>query len=273
MQARYHARNTAPAILALAILTTLTGCAALPPTTQPQAQTGETDRSGLGAINGRGSLEELRDAEMAREHAEMRAREAEVAMARARALAGLAREHAEARSREAEAALSRAMALESQLVNFNGAPERSRPKAPGRGMEEMAQNAQGMDMQQTSRGMVLTLGDVLFDSGRADLKPGAARTINRLSEFMAAHPRHTVLVEGHTDNTGDPVFNRRLSLQRAEAVRDALMLRGISPHRVAVRGLASDYPVASNATSLGRQKNRRVEIIISDDTGRIPERF
>ncbi|WP_200171660.1 OmpA family protein [Ectothiorhodospira shaposhnikovii] len=266
MQAQHHIRKTGLAIMGLAILTTLTGCTTLPPPNQ--AENRSQQGLGMTARDDRNSLEELRDAELAREHAEARAREAEIAMARARAMAGMAREHAEARSREAETALARARELESRLVATNETTGRQQITR-----SQPADRTPPAEMQQTARGMVLTLGDVLFDSGKAELKPGAARTLTRVSEFLAAHPGHTALIEGHTDNTGDTAFNRRLSLQRAESVRDALVLRGVAAQRINVRGLGYDYPIASNTTSLGRQKNRRVEIIISDQSGRVPEPF
>ena len=157
-----------------------------------------------------------------------------------------ARLRAEKASKEAEAALTRARELEGQLAELKAKP--------------------------TDRGMVLTLGDVLFDTGRAKLKAGAMRTIDQLAAFMNQHPARTVLVEGHTDSVGSAAYNRKLSEQRADSVRFALMNRGISNTRIMVKGLGLEYPIASNATAEGRQTNRRVEVIISDDSGRIAER-
>ncbi|MFP4683626.1 MAG: OmpA family protein [Ectothiorhodospira sp.] len=264
MQAQHHARKAGLAILGLAILTTQTGCVTMPPSSSSGSQS--QPGFGMSTQGDPDSFDALKDAERAREHAEARAREAEVALNQARALASSAREHAEARSREAETALIRARELESQLEGGNETEDR-----PQADRSRTADPAPMQNMQQTSRGMVLTLGDVLFDLGRAELKPGAARTIKRLSEFLEDHPNHVALVEGHTDNTGNADLNRRLSLQRAESVRNALVLRGVPPERIAVKGFGSDYPIATNDTAAGRQKNRRVEVILSDESGRIPE--
>lgn len=116
--------------------------------------------------------------------------------------------------------------------------------------------------EQTARGMVITLGNVLFATGRSELLPGAMDSIDRLAAYLTSAPRKTVRIEGHTDNTGSEQTNQRLSRERAEAVRNALMARGIDGQRITAAGLASSRPVASNATAEGRQQNRRVEIII-----------
>lgn len=116
--------------------------------------------------------------------------------------------------------------------------------------------------KQTSRGMVLTVGDVLFDTGQATLKPGAYPDISRLAQFLRENPDRNVQIEGHTDSTGSLTTNTILSERRAQAVADALVAAGVAPGRVETRGMGSDYPVATNATAAGRQQNRRVEIVI-----------
>jgi outer membrane protein OmpA-like peptidoglycan-associated protein len=123
---------------------------------------------------------------------------------------------------------------------------------------------------QTERGLVLTLGDVLFETDQAALKPGADKTITNLTEFMAKYPERRVRVEGHTDARGSDEYNLQLSQRRANAVRDALMSRGVSSDRIMTSGLGEGYPVASNDTSAGMQQNRRVEIVISDEDGNFP---
>ncbi len=124
-----------------------------------------------------------------------------------------------------------------------------------------------LQAKQTDRGMVLTLGDVLFDTGKASLKPGAMRTIDDLAAFMQQHPERRVLIEGYTDSVGSESVNQDLSERRANAVRDALALRNVAFDRVQVHGLGERYPVASNDTSAGRQQNRRVEVVFSGDAG------
>lgn len=116
----------------------------------------------------------------------------------------------------------------------------------------------------TERGMVMTLGDVLFATAKADLQPGADSTIQRLAGFLEEYPEKTVLIEGFTDSTGGADFNQGLSERRALAVRQALVNAGVSATRISTEGFGMSRPVADNATAEGRQMNRRVEIVIQD---------
>jgi outer membrane protein OmpA-like peptidoglycan-associated protein len=119
----------------------------------------------------------------------------------------------------------------------------------------------------TPRGMVLTLGDVLFDTGRADLKPGAGRTLDQLTQFLTEHPDRRVQIDGFTDSVGTDSYNEELSQRRANAVREALISRGIASSRIGTEGYGKSYPVADNNDSGGRQLNRRVEVVIGGDNG------
>ncbi len=124
----------------------------------------------------------------------------------------------------------------------------------------------------SERGLVITLGDVLFDTGQAELKGSAMGTISKIANFMRTYPTRTLLVEGFTDSRGSETYNLDLSQRRANAVRSTLTAGGVEASRIAVRGYGESYPVASNETPVGRQLNRRVEVIISDEEGRIVER-
>lgn len=135
---------------------------------------------------------------------------------------------------------------------------------------ELEQQLRELQAERTERGLVMTLGDVLFATGRADLTPSAMTRLDRLAQFMQRYPDRTVRVEGYTDSTGSADSNLRLSEMRAQAVRAALVARGIDPARVVTQGLGEAQPVASNATESGRQQNRRVDIVISD-TGSVAE--
>lgn len=126
---------------------------------------------------------------------------------------------------------------------------------------------EGLQAKQTDRGMVLTLGDVLFNSGRSELRPAAMRTVERLADFMQQRAKLSVLIEGHTDNVGEDAYNVNLSQQRADAVGSALASHGIGVQRVRSHGLGETYPSASNDSAGGRQQNRRVEIVFSDENG------
>ena len=119
----------------------------------------------------------------------------------------------------------------------------------------------------TDRGLVLTLGDVLFETGSSTLSPGAGRNLDRLVQFLTEHPDRLVQIDGFTDSVGTDSYNQDLSQRRANAVRSDLLSRGISSVRVATQGYGKAYPVASNSESSGRQLNRRVEVVIGADDG------
>ena len=129
-----------------------------------------------------------------------------------------------------------------------------------------------MQASQTSRGIVLTLDDVLFDTGKAQLKPGAERSIDQIATFLNENPERRVQVEGFTDSQGTNEYNLELSQSRADAVAMAIIQRGIDAQRVRALGYGEGFPVASNANDGSRQLNRRVEIIVSNDDAAIPGR-
>ncbi len=129
-----------------------------------------------------------------------------------------------------------------------------------------------LNAQTTDRGMVVTLGDVLFDTGRADLRSGGQRNIEKLATFLKTYPERKAMVEGFTDSVGSDALNQALSERRAQAVRSAMVGQGVAADRIAMRGFGEAYPVASNDNAAGRAQNRRVEIVLSDDTGRIAPR-
>jgi len=120
---------------------------------------------------------------------------------------------------------------------------------------------------QTPRGLVLTLGDVLFDTGRSELNPGASRTMDQLAQFLGEHKDRRVQIDGFTDSVGSDAYNEELSQRRADAVKSALITRGIDPSRISTEGYGKAFPVASNNDSGGRQLNRRVEVVIGGDNG------
>lgn len=138
--------------------------------------------------------------------------------------------------------------------------------------EMLRQRMAELQAEQTDRGMVLTLGDVLFDLNEADLKSAGEKTVGRLAQFMREYENRRVRIEGYTDSTGADAYNQKLSERRANSVRDALINQGISSRRVETRGYGKQYPVAGNDSSSGRQQNRRVEIVISDKDGNIETR-
>jgi outer membrane protein OmpA-like peptidoglycan-associated protein len=171
---------------------------------------------------------------------------AEVAQSQAQAAQGQAliaqreAEAAKAQAEDAQAAAAQAQVRNSQLVIL----------------------LQELNAKQTERGMVVTINDVLFDTNRAELKPGAMRSIEKLGALLRDDRSRRVEVNGFTDSTGSQDTNDVLSARRASAVRDALVSQGVTNDRVIARGLGEAYPVASNDTAAGRQMNRRVEIVL-----------
>lgn len=160
---------------------------------------------------------------------------------------------------------------DARLENMN--LERQRVQLDARSQEVDRARAETLAMQQqledmqarvTARGIVATLGDVLFDSGQAGLKSSSAVNIDKIARFMRAYPDRVAIVEGHTDNLGDDDFNLDLSRQRAFSVRSALVSRGIDGSRITTNNLGETSPVADNNTAAGRQQNRRVEVIFPD---------
>ena len=135
--------------------------------------------------------------------------------------------------------------------------------------ERVQKELKDLQAKQTERGMVLTLGDVLFDTGKATLKPGAYTTIDRLAQVLNSSHSSRVVIEGHTDSMGSDTNNQALSEQRALAVESALLQRGVSGSQIRSVGKGETTPVASNDTASGRQANRRVELIFSQDASRV----
>src|SRR5690606_341775 len=129
----------------------------------------------------------------------------------------------------------------------------------------LEQELSDLKAKRTDRGLVLTLGDVLFATGEATLKPAAYRTVDRLAEVLKEDPGHKVVIEGHTDSVGSEDFNQQLSERRAMAVQSALMTRGVPADQMQAIGRGESMPVASNDDAGGRQQNRRVELIFGDD--------
>jgi outer membrane protein OmpA-like peptidoglycan-associated protein len=174
---------------------------------------------------------------------------------------------AEARTREAQAAQRAAEETARELeLQTRAVSEQSQAtdaaQARARNLErELAE----LQAEETDRGLVLTLGDVLFETGQATLMPGALTTVDRLAQFMGDYPERTVRIEGHTDSVGSDALNQRLSEQRAAAVRDALVARGVDTRRIQTVGYGATRPIASNDTSGGRQQNRRIEVVVSGD--------
>jgi outer membrane protein OmpA-like peptidoglycan-associated protein len=167
-------------------------------------------------------------------------------------------------SRTREAANARASAANSKVVADAALDQRDQAN------QETARVQAELDALKatpTPRGLVMTLGDVLFDTGRAELKSGAGRKMDQLAQFLVEHPDRRVQIDGFTDSVGTDSYNEDLSQRRADAVKAALINRGVQPSRVGTEGYGKAYPVANNTDSGGRQLNRRVEVVIGGDNG------
>jgi outer membrane protein OmpA-like peptidoglycan-associated protein len=132
---------------------------------------------------------------------------------------------------------------------------------------ELQQQIEELQATVTDRGLVMTLEDSLFASGKADLKASAVDDLSTLIAFLHDHPARTVVIEGHTDSLGGCGYNHGLSQRRADAVRSFLVARGIGARRIIALGKGESDPVASNQTAAGRECNRRIEVIIDNPPG------
>jgi outer membrane protein OmpA-like peptidoglycan-associated protein len=194
---------------------------------------------------------------------------------------GIAQEAAKRKT--AELAVTQASAKREQLRLEARTAEADAAKQQAAISQETAVQQQALIAQQemqlkelkakkTERGLVITLGDVLFSTNKAQLKSGGMRNVQKLADFLKQYPQRKVLVEGFTDSTGSDSLNQELSERRANAVRTALVDMGIGGDRINTRGYGKAFPIADNDTAASRQLNRRVEIILSDDNGNIAPR-
>lgn len=170
---------------------------------------------------------------------------------------------------EAEAAAAKAKAeqdaLKAQELAAQAEAERARRAAADLRAQLLDQFNRVLETRDTPRGLVVNMGDVLFDVGKFNLRPEAREKLAKLSGIVLAHPGLTLAVEGHTDSTGSDELNRKLSEDRADAVRSYLVQQGLPEAGVTAQGFGKSSPVADNSTAAGRQKNRRVEIVVSGE--------
>jgi outer membrane protein OmpA-like peptidoglycan-associated protein len=207
--------------------------------------------------------DELQQGEAERNRVLLQAREQEAQ--RAQQLAQQRSTELEQRETQLE---QRTQELEQQTVVAQEAEQRAQELEQA--AAELEAQFAALEAEQTERGLVVTLDDVLFSVDETALQPGAATTLQRIAQALDENPDRNILIEGHTDSTGDASYNRNLSERRAEAVRSALVDQGVDPSRVATRGLGESFPIAANDTPAGRQLNRRVEIVLSDQAGEFP---
>jgi outer membrane protein OmpA-like peptidoglycan-associated protein len=122
-----------------------------------------------------------------------------------------------------------------------------------------------LETQETARGLIVNISDVLFDFNKYTLKPGAREKMAKVSGILLAYPGLKIQLEGHTDSIGSDEYNQKLSEERAGAVREYLVSQGVPANTVTAIGFGKSQPVESNDTAAGRQKNRRVEMVVSGE--------
>jgi outer membrane protein OmpA-like peptidoglycan-associated protein len=235
-----------------------------------ERDTATADASRLTAERDKATADEAR---LAAERGKTEADAARVAAERDKAGADAARLAAERDKAGADAA--RVAAETAQ-----GRAETGRLAAEGQARDAAAQSEQDkaalrarlrvqlnliLATRETTRGLVVNLSDVLFDTGSANLKPGAREKLARLSGILVSHPGLHIAIEGHTDSVGAVDYNQKLSERRAESVRAYLVQQGMPSTDVGAAGLGEGTPVATNGTAAGRQQNRRVELVVSGD--------
>jgi outer membrane protein OmpA-like peptidoglycan-associated protein len=211
---------------------------------EKEAAAAEAGEKAKSEAEAQAAAEAKRQAELtAAKEAQMRA-EAAKAQAEAEARQAAEKTNAEAASAEAARAQAATAALRAQLLKQ---------------LNEVLQTTD------TPRGLVVNMADVLFETGKYALSQDAQLKLAKLSGMIQAHPGLNLAIEGHTDTTGTPDFNMKLSQQRADAVREFLAKQGMSPDTITAKGMGQDSPVADNSTPAGRKLNRRVEIIVSGE--------
>ncbi|PYV09441.1 MAG: flagellar motor protein MotB [Acidobacteria bacterium] len=252
-----------------------------------KAETEEATKRTAEAVAARAAAERAKlEAELAAERAARERAEVEAAraalVAQQQALqneAANARQAADSESRQRVAAESARAAAESQQRTALAEAERSRQAAEQ--SERFRQQAEAektelrsrllnqlssiLQTRDSVRGLIVNMSDVLFDSGRYTLKPGAREKLAKISGIVLAYPGLNLQIEGHTDNVGGEDFNQQLSERRAASVRDFLVQQGVSAASITARGLGKTQPVASNESAEGRQQNRRVELVVTGE--------
>jgi outer membrane protein OmpA-like peptidoglycan-associated protein len=153
--------------------------------------------------------------------------------------------------------------LAAQQANLNA--ERADTDKAAMRTKLSAQLNSILQTRDSARGLIVSMSDVLFDSGKYTLKSGAREKLAKVAGILLSYPGLNIAVGGYTDNIGGDSMNQTLSENRAESVRDYLVQQGVSTSAVSAKGFGSTLPVVSNDSSAGRQQNRRVELLVSGE--------
>jgi outer membrane protein OmpA-like peptidoglycan-associated protein len=244
------------------------------------------DREAKARADAIAEVQRRKDAELARQQAEtakaealrmqQEAQQAAAAAARQQAEAEKASAAALAQQQSAEAAAAQAARDRAAAQDLQRAAQAEAEKARQAAAQAEAEKAQLraqllaqlnsiLQTRDSARGLIVNMSDVLFDTGSYTLKPGAREKLAKISGIVLAHAGLSLQIEGHTDSVGGDDFNQQLSERRSESVRDFLGQQGVNPSSITARGFGKTQPVASNDTAEGRQRNRRVELVVNGD--------
>ncbi|MEO8386241.1 MAG: OmpA family protein [Betaproteobacteria bacterium] len=228
-------------------------------------------RTAIAAGDAKAAEDMIKSAQVERERVRADAREREARRATTSALVA----RADARDARADAEIQRAQnaAAQQQAAAANDQAATAQAQAASAQAQTASAEARAASLERqlaalealkTDRGMVITLGDVLFEFNRAEVKPSTQSRIAELANFLKQYPDRRVSIEGHTDNIGSAAYNDELSLRRADAIKSQLVNYGIPSERISTAGYGKDFPVAANDTDTNRAINRRVEVVISE---------
>lgn len=277
-------KSNSPIILSLAIATLLGACSSAPPRNESleMARTvvPEVERSARAGIAAADIAHARKSLDAANRLAETKAKPSDIdyeatnavisaQIAGEKILTAEANEEVARGSAQRQTVLAQARERDSQRSAAQASDSRRQAEASELRADSLEAQLADLKVKKTERGLVLTLGDVLFDTGLATLKPGAYGTLDRLSMALQENPGRKVLIEGHTDNVGSDASNQALSERRAYSVQTALTQRGVAREQITAFGKGENFPIASNDSADGRQSNRRVELIFTQDQARI----
>ena len=211
------------------------------------------------------ALRMKQEAEAAAADAAKQKAEAEAAAASARQQQEAAQAAAEQAARDKAAALDQQRAAEAEAEKARQAAAKAEAEKAELRSQLLNQLNSILQTRDSARGLIVNMSDVLFDTGSYTLKPGAREKLAKISGILLAHPGLTMQIEGHTDSVGSDEFNQQLSERRADSVRDFLAEQGVPASSITAKGFGKTQPVASNDTAEGRQRNRRVELVVNGD--------
>lgn len=273
-------------VVGLAVSAALAACGVAPERIEPLEtartivpQVEASPRAGIAAVNiadARKSLQEanrLAEAKSKRSDIEFHAQNAvtQAQIAQERILTVEAEEQIAQGTEQQQRVLLQARERDAQANALQASELRQDARDSQDRADSLEEELAGLRLEKTERGLVLTLGDVLFDTGQATLKGGAYGTIDRLAKALREKSDRNVIIEGHTDNVGSDTMNQALSERRAQSVQTALLQRGVATAQVTATGKGESFPVASNDDAAGRQQNRRVELIFASNEQRMTD--